>query len=221
MTHSVELTHVVKGAFSTALGYSRITDIIIREVPGQNPADSTTFVMTQNLKLQQIVNLTVSFPVTVTKWWKMQNNVSAVYNKLETDYRGGQLDVDFVTYNVYTSNTFTLGKTLSGELAGWYNSAGIYGFFTSQPQGAFSLGLQKKVLDGKGSIKLNVNDPFWMNQFRGAANYQDINFKIRARWESRVVRATFTYRFGNQNVKAARQRQSATSAEQNRAGANN
>ena len=221
MTHSVELTHVFKGAFSTALGYSRITDVIIREVPGQNPADSTTFVMTQNLKMQQNVNLTVSFPVTVSKWWKMQNNITAVYNKLETDYRGGQLDVDFVTYNVYTSNTFTFSKTLSGELAGWYNSAAIYGFFTSQPQGAFSLGIQKKVLNGKGSIKLNMNDPFWMNQFRGSANYQDINFKIRARWESRVVRATFTYRFGNQNVKAARQRQSATDAEQNRAQSNN
>ncbi len=221
MTHSVELTHVFKGAFSTALGYSRTNDIIIREVPGQNPEDSTTFVMTQNLKLQQNVNLTLSFPVTVTKWWKMQNNVSVLYNKLETNYRGGQLDVNFVTYNVYASNTFTFTKTLSGELAGWYNSAGIYGFFKSQPMGAFSLGLQKKVLDGKGSIKLNANDPFWMNQFRGAANYQDINFKIRARWESRVVRATFTYRFGNQNVKAARQRQSATSAEQNRAGGNN
>ncbi len=221
MTHSVEVTHVFKGAYSTSLGYSRITDIIIREVPGQNPADSTTFVMTQNLKLQQNVNLTVSFPVTVTKWWKMQNNITAVYNKLNTDYLGGQLNVNVLTYNAYTSSTFTLSKTLSGELAGWYNSAGIYGFFTSQPQGAFSLGLQKKVLDGKGSIKLNVNDPFWMNQFRGSTKYQDIDFKIRARWESRVVRATFTYRFGNQNVKAARQRQSATSAEQNRAGGNN
>lgn len=221
MTHSFELTHVFKGAYSTSLGYSRITDIIIREVPGQNPEDSTTFVMTQNLKLQQNVNLTVSFPITVTKWWKMQNNITAVYNKLNTDYRGGQLNVNVLTYNAYTSSTFTLSKTLSGELAGWYNSAGIYGFFTSQPQGAFSLGLQKKVLDGKGSIKVNVNDPFWMNQFRGSTKYQDIDFKIRARWESRVVRATFTYRFGNQNVKAARQRQSATSAEQNRAGGNN
>jgi hypothetical protein len=87
--------------------------------------------------------------------------------------------------------------------------------------GAFSLGVQKRVLDGKGTLRVNVNDPFWINKFRGSAQYQDINLKMQSRWESRQVRATFTYRFGNQNVKAARQRQSATSAEQNRVQSNN
>lgn len=221
LTHALEVTHVFKGAFSTALGYSRTNDVILQEVPGQNPEDSTTFVMTQNLKLQQNVNLTLSFPVPVRKWWTMQNNISMIYSNLNADYRGGKLDIRFFTYNVYTSNNFTLGKGLTAELAAWYNAPSVYGVYRSQPQGAFSLGVQKRVMEGKGTLRVNVNDPFWLNQFRGSTNYQDINFKIRSRWESRVVRATFTYRFGNQNVKAARQRQSATSAEQNRAGGNN
>lgn len=76
-------------------------------------------------------------------------------------------------------------------------------------------------MDGKGNIKVNINDPFWLNQFRGRAVVQDINFYVGSRWESRQIRATFTYRFGNQNVKSARQRQSATSSEQSRAGGGN
>ncbi|KAB7732543.1 TonB-dependent receptor [Rudanella paleaurantiibacter] len=221
LTHSVEMTHVYKSAFSTTLGYSRTNDVIFREVPGQNPADSTTFVMTQNMRLQQNVTLTLSFPIPVRKWWNMQNNITALYNNIDAEYRGANLNVKAFTYNLYSANNFTLGKGFSAELAGWFNSAGVYGIMKTQPMGAFSLGVQKRVLDGKGTLRVNVNDPFWINKFRGSAQYQDINLRVGSRWESRQVRATFTYRFGNQNVKAARQRQSATSAEQNRVQSNN
>lgn len=126
-----------------------------------------------------------------------------------------------VSYNLYTSNSFTINKTLSAELSGWYNSASQYGFYRAQPMGAFSLGIQKKVMEGKGNLKLNVNDPFWLNKFSGRAVVQDINFRVRSQWESRRIMLTFTYRFGNQNVKTARQRNSATSAEQSRVGGQN
>jgi len=126
-----------------------------------------------------------------------------------------------VAYNVYVANNFVLGKGFTGELAAWYNSAGLYGFFQSRAQGAFSLGVQKSLFNRRGNVKLNVNDPFWMNQFRARTDYQNINFTIRSRWESRIVRVTFTYNFGNQNVKAARQRSTGTEAERNRAGSGN
>ena len=220
-TNSFQLTHVYKGAFSTSLGYSRTTDVIVDEVPGQIPEKNITYVITDNLATQDNVNLTVSFPVRVNKWWSMQNNVTAYYNRFNSPYLGAQYNVSFVAYNLYTSNSFVLGKGFTAELSGWYNSPGVYGFYRYQPQGAFSMGVQKSVLNKKGTLKVNINDPLWLNRFNGIAQYQDINFRVKAGWESRIVRATFTYRFGNQNVKGARQRQSATSAEQSRAGGNN
>jgi hypothetical protein len=220
-THALQLTHVYKGALSTSLGYNRTSDVIVREVPGQIPEKNITYVSADNLATQHNVNLTVSFPVPVRKWWMMQNNLTVFYNKYDTPYLGAQYSVHVVAWNAYVSNTFTLGKGFSAELAGWYNSAGLYGFFASQPQGAFSVGMQKSLFNKKGMLKVNLNDPFWMNKFRGSTSYQDINFKINSRWESRVVRATFTYNFGNQNVKAARQRSTSTEAERNRAGGGN
>lgn len=220
-TNSVELTHVYKDAVTTTLGFSRTTDFINRETPRQLPEKNITYVTAENLGYLDNLNLNVSFPVEVAKWWKMQNNVSAYYQNYQTVYSGLPYEVKIVAYNLYSSNNLTLSKTLSAELSGWYNSASQYGFYRSRPQGGFAIGIQKKVMDGKGSIKLNINDPFWLNKFRGTAVVQDINFYVASRWESRQIRATFTYRFGNQNVKAARQRQSATSAEQSRAGGNN
>ncbi len=220
-TNSVELTHVYKETVTTTLGFSRTTDFINRETPRQIPEKNITYVTPENLGHLDNLSLNVSFPVEVTKWWKMQNNLNGYYQDYQTVYSGQPYEVKLVAFNGYTSSSFTLSKTLSAEVSGWYNSASQYGFYRSRPQGGFALGVQKKVMDGKGNIKLNINDPFWLNRFRGTAVVQDINFSVASRWESRKVNLTFTYRFGNQNVKAARQRQSATSAEQSRAGGQN
>ncbi|MFD1141467.1 outer membrane beta-barrel protein [Larkinella insperata] len=220
-TNSFQLTHVYKGKFSTSLGYSRTIDVIVDEVPGQIPDQNITYVTTDNLATLDNVSLTMSAPVAVTKWWNMQNNVNIFYNKYQSPYLGAQYNVDFVAFNVYTSQNFVLSKGFTAEVFGWYNSKNIYGFYTVRPQGAFGLGVQKSLMNNKATLKLNVNDPFWLNKFQGYAKYQDIDFKIRARWESRIARLTFTYRFGNQNVKAARQRSTSTEAERNRAGGGN
>ncbi|GAB3018442.1 outer membrane beta-barrel protein [Spirosoma pulveris] len=220
-TNSVELTHVYKGAISTTLGFSRTTDFINQETPRQIAAQNITYVTPENLGHLDNLNLNVSFPVTVAKWWRMQNNVNTYYQNYQTVYSGTPYEVKLVAFNLYTSNNFTLNKTLSAEVSGWFNSASQYGFYRAQPMGGFSIGVQKKVMEGKGNIKLNVNDPFWLNQFRGRAMVQDIDFRVGSRWESRQIRLTFTYRFGNQNVKGARDRNSATSAEQNRVKAGN
>lgn len=220
-TNSVELTHVYKGSVSTTLGFSRTTDFITRETPRQIPEKNITYVTAENLGNLDNVNLNISFPVSVTNWWKMQNNIGTFYQHYETFYSGSLYEVKLVAYNLYTSNNFTLNKTLSAELSAWYNSASQYGFYRSSPQGAFSIGVQKKLMDGKANLKLNVNDPLWLNRFNGRAVVQDINFRVRSQWESRRIGLTFTYRFGNQNVKGERQRNSATSAEQNRVNGSN
>jgi hypothetical protein len=215
-TNSVELSHTYKSSVITTLGVSRTIDFINDETPRQIPEKNITYVTPENQGTQDNINLGVSFPLPVTKWWQMQTNISTYYTHYRTFYSGSPYEVKLVAFNLYSSQNFTLSKTLSAELSAWYNSASQYGFYRARPQGAFSLGLQKKVMEGKGNIKLNINDPFWMNRFRGRAMVQDIDFRVNSRWESRRIMLTFTYRFGNQNVKGERNRSSATSAEQGR-----
>jgi hypothetical protein len=83
-----------------------------------------------------------------------------------------------------------------------------------------SLGAQKNILKGKGTLRLNIRDPFAWQQYRGLTEYSNIYVKIRSRFESRQVTATFTYRFGKntQQNQPPRRRNSATQDEQNRVG---
>jgi Outer membrane protein beta-barrel family/Carboxypeptidase regulatory-like domain len=215
-TSNIELTHVYKGAISTAISFSRTTDFINQETPVQIPEKNVIYVTPQNLGTLDNIGLTVSFPVTVTKWWTMQNNINGYYQHYNTFYLAQPYEVKFVALNLYASNSFKINKVWSAEVSGWFNTGQQYGFYKAQPMGSFDMGIQRKVLDGKGSFKLNINDPFWLAQFQGRAQVQDIDFRVQSRWENRRVSLTFSYRFGNQNVKAARQRDSATSGEQGR-----
>lgn len=220
-THSMQLTHIYKSKFSTSLGYSRTSDFIVQEAPGQIPEENITFVQAQNLAVQDNFNVTISTPIKIRNWWNIQANLTLMYNSFNAPYLDDVLDIKIFSYNAYMANNFVLGKGFSAELSGWYNSKTMYSFYKTEPMGAFSIGVQKSMLDKKLTLKLNVNDPLWLNRFRGSTQYGDIDFKIQSRWESRVARFTLAYNFGNQNVKGARQRSTSTEAERNRAGGGN
>ncbi len=72
------------------------------------------------------------------------------------------------------------------------------------------------MLQGKGTLTVNVSDPF--NTFNSRFNVssfgvQSVNY---AKPETRFVKATFTYRFGNKNVKANANRKNAIDNESRR-----
>jgi hypothetical protein len=205
-THSFQLTHVYKNFLNTSIGYSRVTDMISQEVPGQDAEKNILYVTTENLDNQDNATITVSAPIPVKKWWNLQINAGAVYNRYQSFYLDAFYDVVQFSWNGYVNNQFTLPKEWSVELSGWYNSRSVYGFTIARPQGMINIGVQKTVMDKKGTIRMNVNDLFAMNKFRGHSKFQDIDYVVNARWPSRQINVSFSYRFGNQNIKSSRQR---------------
>jgi hypothetical protein len=194
--------------------------MIADELPQQIASENKTFVTSDNLDNQDNVSLTISFPIKLAKWWNIQTNFTGVYNHYNSIYLGEQLRISQASWNMYANSQFSLPKGWSAELSGWYNSRAFYGLYQAKPMGMVNAGLQKNILNKKGTIRLNVNDIFWTNRFRGRAVYKDIDFYVRSEWPSRQFRLTFTYNFGNQNVKGARQRNTGSDDLQKRAGGN-
>jgi hypothetical protein len=219
-TNAFQLVHVYKNFLNTTLAYSRIKDMIADELPQQIASENKTFVTSENLDNQDNVSLTVSFPIKIAKWWNVQTNFTGVYNHYNSIYLEEKLEIKQASWNMYASNQFTLPKGFSAEISGWYNSRAFYGLYAAKPMGMVNAGLQKNIMNKKGTIRLNVNDIFWTNRFRGKAIYKDIDFSVRSQWPSRQFRLTFTYNFGNQNVKGARQRNTGSDDLQKRAGGN-
>ncbi len=220
-TNSFQLVHVYKNMLNTTLAYSRIKDVISEELPQQIASENKTFVTSENLDKQDNISLTVSMPIPIQKWWNLQTNFTGVYNHYNSFYLQEKLEIKQVSWNMYANNQFTLKKGWTAELSGWYNSRAFYGLYAAKPMGMVNVGLQKSIWKKKGTIRLNINDLFWTNRFRGRAMYKDIDFTVRSQWPSRQARLTFTYSFGNQNVKGARQRNTGSDDLQKRASGGN
>jgi hypothetical protein len=89
------------------------------------------------------------------------------------------------------------------------------------PQWSLSAGVQKTILAGKGQLRLNVSDIFWTNLPKATVEYPGSYVENwHAKRDSRVANLSFTYRFGNNKVQAARRRTTGSEEERQRAGGN-
>jgi iron complex outermembrane recepter protein len=227
-TDAVELSHTFMDAITTTVNFSR-TNGVMTDILQQNNAQKLTNVTKYNIGYVDNFGIAFSVPMPITKWW-FSNTYFNLYNNhyvgdipkvtIGTDRKEStiyqSLDARATTYNANMTNQFTLPKKFSLELSAWYQSGFVEGQLAGKPMGSVSFGIQKKLMKDKATLKLNVNDVFWTQKFRGSFLFNDIDVQIVNRWESRTARVSFTYRFGNNKVKAARQRQTGLEDEKGR-----
>ncbi len=102
----------------------------------------------------------------------------------------------------------------------FYRTKAIEGTMVAQPMGAVNMGISKQVMKNKGTVRLNVRDVFFTQQFRGYSKYQNVDVTIVNTRDSRVVNLGFTYRFGKQQ-KAPQRKKGSAGDEENRVKAGN
>ncbi len=67
-------------------------------------------------------------------------------------------------------------------------------------------GVQKTIFKGKGNLKASVSDIFKTLKWSGSSNFAGQYMVASGNFESRQFKLNLTYRFGSNQVKAARQR---------------
>jgi hypothetical protein len=218
-THNVELMHSFKGALTTTLNYTYTKDII-NDILKQNDSSKVTFLTKDNIGERTNIGLAISYNAPITKWYTISFYTNGYHNHFIGTVNGMPLDVSLFSYMANINNQFRFGKTWGAELSGFYRSkmqdAGIT---LAQPMGTFNLAFSKQIMKGKGSLRLVVNDPFYIMRFRGVTKFDNIDATVNVRWDNRRVGLTFVYRFGKQIQQAASsRRRGSASEEQQRVG---
>jgi ferric enterobactin receptor len=216
-SYSFELTHTYRQKFSTGLAYSR-TDLPIVNVVQPAP-DGGRLVVSQNVNLstRHFYTLTLTAPLTLTKWWTLYANALVYYNRYVGELNGTGLDRSRVACNLTANSSFTLPKGWSAELNGFYESREVYGFQIIQARGQVAAGLQKSLWHKQGTFRLNLADIFYTTPNRATSTYNNFTETYYSRLDTRIVTAALTYRFGNSKVAAARRRTAGADEELRRA----
>ena len=215
-TNSFGITHTYKYRLNTTLNYSHVKDIFAALI---DVTDKSKSYMTQkNLATQDIVSLNISYPFQY-KWYSIFGNLNAYYSHYKADLGvDRKVDLDVYAFNVFAQQTFRLGKGWTGEMSGFYTSPSIWqGTIKSSTIWSIDGGFQKAILKGNGNIKASVSDIFRTLKWKGTSNFAGQSLVASGNFESRQLKLNFTYRFGNSQVKAARQRKIGTEEENKRA----
>ncbi len=224
-TWSYELNYTLKN-LNFSLAYSHTTsvqNIVIAQIKDvlpnfQTNGDNITIQIPVNLTAQDYVGLSISAPVRLRPWWNMVNNANVYYNHFTGNLGGSTLSNGTPAADIRTNNSFTFKKGWAAELNINFSSGGQYGYMVSRPQWGLATGVQKTILKNKGTIRFNVTDIFWTNLPKATITYEG---RYVEHWhafrETRVANLSFTYRFGNSKVQAARKRATASEEERQRA----
>lgn len=218
-SYNYELSYNYKGQVNVSLNYTTTTDIINDVlITKKEPGDSnyTTFQTTENIASNKNIGLSASYNKQLKKWWTI--NVFA--NVFDNLYKGvidnEPINVSGLSFHANMNTQFTLKKGWGTEFSAWFNSRQLYSSaIEGAPMGMFSLGGSKKVLKDKGSIRLNLRDPFYLLHFQGSSDLAKGLTTVKSYWDNRRVIITFNYRFGKTSQQE-RKRSSAAEDEKNR-----
>jgi len=218
-THNIELSHNYRKALNTTLSYTSTTDIL-NDILKQNDETKVTYQTKENVAKRQTLGFSVSYNAPVTKWWTTSIFMNVNNSHYEGIVNNAPLDVNLTSFMGNASQQFRFAKTWSAEVNGFYRtSAQETGLFLIRPMGVVSFGFGKQIFQNKGSLKLNIYDPFYIQQARVIIKHENIDAKVNNRWDNRRVGINFTYRFSKgQNVQPQRRRASSAQEEQNRVG---
>lgn len=204
-TNTIQLTHTFKSRFITSVGYSEIKDFSAYII--DTTEKTRTFISKQNLASQYIASLNSSATIDITKWWELYSSVNVYNSRYKANFGPGkEVDINITSYSLYAQNSFKLGKGFTGELTGIYNGPSVSaGTFKTKALGTMDIGLQKKIFQDKGTLKLSYTDVLNTLKWKAESIYGGSYILAHSRWESRQFRVNFTYRFGSNQIKEDRQ----------------
>ena len=145
--------------------------------------------------------------------WQTVTTLSGMYAKVN-----GRPDLSLARPAAYVSSnhTLTLGHGFKAEAAVMVMSPLTFSGIAAETFVSSSLGVAKTVLGGQGTLTLNVTDPFNVQQRRYQVLAGGLNSVNVDKVESRFVKLAFSYKFGNQKVKASQRRDTGVEAEKAR-----
>jgi len=216
-TNSVGLTYTWNSKLTVTINYSHTKDLattLIDTIDG-----SKSLVEQANLANQDVASFSVSYPFQY-KWYSVFINASGFYQLNRANLGIGRIiNVNVFNTTIYSQHSFRFGRGWTGELLQYYTSPNLW---TATLRAAhiwtLDAGISKTVFAGRGTCKASVTDIFHTGGWSGTSVFAGQNTHIVGGSETRQLKLSFNYRFGNIKVKAARRRTTGAEEETKRVG---
>lgn len=216
ITHNFNLQYTLYNKYNFDLYYRYEKDPAM-EIAYQDYSTSTNIRQVTNIDKNTALGLDFNTNLEIFPWWQCGLQASAVY--LENTFQGvdGNLHVNKkATFSGDTNNRFTLNKKKDffGELNFSYTSPRVMGTNTISGLSTMSVSFKKQFFQNRAELAFIFSDIYRGEKQTFTTNYANQYASSRDYNDSQSFRIQFRYRFGNQKLAGAKERQ--TTAEQDR-----
>ncbi len=203
-TNQIQLRHSFNYSLNTTLSYSRTNDVITRLVDIDEDNPDASFITWENIANQNHYSLNVAAPIPFTDWWSSYTSLTLFHLHNNADFGDGKIiDVRATSLNGYSQQTFKLPKDISLEVSGWFVTPSVWGGnMQTNAMGSMDIGVQKRILNNKGKLKISLSDVFKTNAWSGESRLGELYMDANGGWDSRRVKVNFSYMIGNEKVKS-------------------
>jgi outer membrane receptor protein involved in Fe transport len=213
-TDNFELAYNYNNMLTVTLMYNNTRDYQVETIQQDGPIFVSR---TMNLGKREYKGISVSNNFKVTKWWDCNLYGEVTNYAFKSPLYNTYLDANktYVYFNV--TNQFTFPKGWNAEVSGYYVSSRISGQFIQIPTGQLNAGIQKKMLKGRGTIKLAIRDILRTNFGGGKIiSIPNATSTFRNDFANRVVVASFAYNFGKSFQSPKKRKTGSSDTERNR-----
>jgi outer membrane receptor for ferrienterochelin and colicin len=189
--------------FLISLQYSYTKDEIVAFQPVVDQNSNEQTYSTQNLSYFRSYVMNTSLPIYFAPWWELRANISGKYQIFRTAHMNDNKTLDIYGYTANITNTIDLPRDFSLEISGYYQSKTSAGIMQFKPLGAVNAGIQKRIAEGRGTLRLSADDLFNTNLWRYNTKIPSANLDTSGLYDfsTRNIKLTFTWNFGNSKIK--------------------
>jgi len=149
-------------------------------------------------------NLNGSAPLDPTRWLHLDLSYWYAYRVYQAQVNGATIDTRVPAFGGEVTASFTLPRAVVLEVAADANSGEAMGAFErSRPAVQVDFGARKTFAQQRGTLKLNLTDPFDLSRYKVRINSPDVLAYNQSRWTNRLLRLQLTYSLGNANARTS------------------
>ncbi len=213
-TDGFTLNYTLMKMFNFTLGTDITNDAMVESL-GQNAETGESWIQQQNLAKTVTSYLNVNAPAQIGKFWTMNNNLTGIHMHFKGEIAGSFANLGSFFFQGRSTNNFKLGKGFGAELSVNYNSPFLYNVYKIHTRWGTDIGVNYNFKDQRSSLKLAASDIFRTQKNNVSTNFAEFDSQFSQYNDNRVIRLTYTYKFGN--LKQQTKRTSTDSEEKNRA----
>lgn len=185
-----------------SIDYSHSKNEIANFQPEIDPLTNKQILRSQNLDFLKLYSVPLSVPWILTDWWDIQANTSGFFRKFKTLHLQENETRDLYNFNFNLANNIRLPKDFLLEITGFYESKMMMGIWQFMPLGSLNIGLQKKLQENRGTLRLAIDDMLYTNVWNLNTHIPpEVVSQFVGDFHVQSIRLTYNRALGNKKLK--------------------